>query len=141
KTHRRWIRVLRDVMGGSVYSAGWSLKDVAWSAFDRAKVDPGMIAAVKAAALVEYNAPAYVAYLARVFGGADRTIADFERWGQEEAQHGLALARWAEMADPSWNFEQAFARFHAGYQPPHFASDDTISVRGSRRGEMIARCV
>lgn len=100
-----------------------------------------MIAAVKAAALVEFNAPAYVSYLARVFGGAGETIADFERWGEEEAQHGLALGRWAEMADPSWNFQQAFARFQAGYRPPHFMSDNATSVRGSRRGEMIARCV
>lgn len=126
---------------GTVYSAGWTLEDIRWSQFDRAKAEPPMIAAVKAAALVEYNAPAYVAYLARVFGGARNTISDFQRWGQEEAQHGLALGRWAEMADPGWSFEDAFARFRAGYQPPHFASDNTVSVRGSRRGEMIARCV
>ena len=127
--------------GGTVYAAGWSLDDIPWERFDRSKIEPGMVAAAKAAAMVEYNAPAYVSYLARVFGGADKTIADFERWGHEEAQHGLALGRWAEMADPSWNFEQAFARFHAGYRPPHFASEETTSVRGSRRGEMIARCV
>jgi hypothetical protein len=127
--------------GGTVYSAGWNLHDIPWERFDRSKTDPGMIAAVKAAAMVEYNAPAYVSYLSRVFGGAENSIADFQRWGEEEAQHGLALGRWAEMADPTWNFEQAFARFHAGYRPPHFVSDDAHSVRGSRRGEMIARCV
>ena len=33
------------------------------------------------------------------------------------------------------------ARFRAGYKPPHFATDDAVSIRGSRRGEMIARCV
>jgi hypothetical protein len=126
---------------GTVYTAGWSLDDIPWKRFDASKVEPGMVSAVKAAALVEYNAPAYVSYLARVFGGAEKTIADFERWGDEEAQHGLALGRWAEMADPAWNFEHAFARFHAGYRPPHFLNDETVSVRGSRRGEMIARCV
>ena len=62
-------------------------------------------------------------------------------WGREEVQHGQALGRWAEMADPSFNFMDAFERFHAGYKPPHFASDDALSVRGSRRGEMVARCV
>jgi rubrerythrin len=128
-------------MTGTVYAAGWSLDDIPWANFDPTKLESGMIAAVKAAALVEYNAPAYVAYLSRVFGGSAESIADFERWGQEEAQHGLALGRWAEMADPSWNFQDAFARFYAGYQPPHFQSDDTNSIRGSRRGEMIARCV
>lgn len=126
---------------GKVYAAGWSLADIPWAEFDPARLDPGMLLAVKAAALVEYNAPAYVAYLSRVFGGSTESIADFECWGREEAQHGLALGRWAELADPTWNFEQAFARFHAGYRPPHFQSDDTNSVRGSRRGEMIARCV
>jgi hypothetical protein len=126
---------------GTVYKAGWRLDDIRWERFDPARIAPGMIEAVKAAALVEYNAPAYVAYLARVFGGAPEAIADFTCWGDEEAQHGLALGRWAEMADPSWNFESAFARFQHGYRPPHFASDDTVSVRGSRRGEMIARCV
>jgi rubrerythrin len=127
--------------GGMVYTAGWSLDDIPWERFDRTKAEAGMIEAVKAAALVEYNAPAYVSYLARVFGGADSSIADFERWGEEEAQHGRALGRWAEMADPQWNFEQAFARFRAGYKPPHFASEEANSIRGSRRGEMIARCV
>lgn len=126
---------------GKVYAAGWSLEDIPWVTFDPTRLEPGMVAAVKAAALVEYNAPAYVAYLSRVFGDSAASIADFKRWGDEEAQHGLALGRWAEMADPSWNFQQAFARFHAGYRPPHFASDDELSVRGSRRGEMIARCV
>jgi hypothetical protein len=68
-------------------------------------------------------------------------IADIERWGREEIQHGLALGRWAELADPSFNFGSAFARFQAGYTPPHFLTNDAASVRGSRRGEMIARCV
>ena len=101
-----------------------------------------MLAAVKAAALVEYNAPDYVIYLKRVFADApSQTLTDIERWGSEEIQHGLVLGRWAELADPSWSFDDAFARFRAGYKPPHFASNDAISVRGSRRGEMIARCV
>lgn len=126
---------------GTVYAAGWSLEDIPWAQFDPTKLEPGMVAAVKAAALVEFNAPAYVAYLSRVFGGSEQSITDFERWGSEEAQHGRALGRWAEMADPGWNFQQAFARFRAGYRPPHFESSEAASIRGSRRGEMIARCV
>jgi hypothetical protein len=127
---------------GTVYSAGWTLDDIPWSRFDRSKADPDMIAAVKAAALVEYNAPAYVTYLKRVLAAAGpQTLARMEQWGGEEAQHGLALGRWAEMADPAWNFQDAFGRFREGFRPPHFASDDSVSVRGSRRGEMIARCV
>jgi hypothetical protein len=125
-----------------VYTQGWTLDDVAWSAFDPAAVDPAMLAAIKAAALVEYNAPDYVGYLKRVFHDAgETTLANIERWGEEESQHGRALGRWAEMADPGFKLEEAFARFRKGYQPAHFAGDDAHSVRGSRRGEMIARCV
>jgi len=127
---------------GVIYSAGWTLDDVQWSKFDAAKIEPGLLAAVKAASLVEYNAPDYVNYLKRVFQDAgDRTLADIDQWGIEETQHGLALGRWSELADPSFNFKASFARFREGYKAPHFFSDDTASVRGSRCGEMVARCV
>ena len=127
---------------GTIYHGGWSLDDVAWDKFDASKVDARLLAAVKAASLVEYNAPDYVTYLSRVFQeGPAQTLHDLARWGQEEIQHGLVLGRWAEMADPTFNFQDAFSRFRAGYRPAHFANQDTVSVRGSRRGEMIARCV
>jgi hypothetical protein len=128
--------------GGTVYERGWTLDDVQWAAFDASKVERRLLAAVKAASLVEHNAPDYVTYLKRVFRDADaQTLADIERWGAEEVQHGLALGRWAEMADPTFSFKEAFARFRAGYKPPHFATGDGVSIRGSRRGEMVARCV
>jgi len=127
---------------GTVYGRGWTLDDVRWDRFDPTKIEPGLLATVKAASLVEYAAPDYVRYLKRVFKDSDaKTIADIERWGREEIQHGLALGRWAELADPAFDFKSAFARFQDGYTPPHFLTDDTASVRGSRRGEMIARCV
>jgi hypothetical protein len=127
---------------GAVYGPGWTLDDVQWDRFDRSKIEPGLLAAVKAASLVEYAAPDYVTYLKRIFRDSDaKMIADIERWGREEIQHGLALGRWAELADPSFDFRSAFARFQAGYTPPHFLTNDDASVRGSRRGEMIARCV
>jgi len=126
---------------GVIYSAGWTLDDIDWSRFEPAKVDAGLLAAVKAASLVEYNAPDYVAYLKRVYQGApESTIRSIEHWGEEEIQHGLALARWAEIADPSFDFNRAFARFRTQYRPPHF-DGAYVSVRGSKRGEMIARCV
>ena len=125
-----------------VYTQGWTLEDVRWSSFDPSAVDPAMVTAIKAAALVEYNAPDYVTYLKRVFhDSGETTLANIERWGAEESQHGRALGRWAEMADPSFRLEDAFARFRKGYQPAHFAGEEAGSVRGSRRGEMIARCV
>src|SRR6202789_4129165 len=125
-----------------IYNEGWTLDDVQWSRFDASKVEPSLLAAVKAASLVEYAAPDYVSYLKRVFAGADaKTMDSLEKWGREELQHGQALSRWAMLADPAFDFASAFARFKAGYKPPHFDSDDEVSVRGSRRGEMIARCV
>ncbi len=131
-----------QMTGGIIYQGGWTLDDVQWDQFDPSRLDPCLLAAVKAASLVEYNAPDYVTYLKRVFRDGDaQTLADIERWGDEEIQHGLALGRWAEMADPSFNFRDAVSRFRAGYKPPHFAGDDAVSIRGSRRGEMIARCV
>jgi len=126
---------------GAIFKAGWSLDDIDWDAFDSSKIDLELLAAVKGASLVEYNAADYVTYLKRVYRGASpETLDTIERWGKEEIQHGLALGRWAEKADPSFDFEDSFARFRTGYKPAHFLSGDG-SVRGSRRAEMIARCV
>jgi len=117
----------------------WTLDDIAWDKFDPAKVDSEMLKAVKAASMVEFNAAAYVSYLKNVFPDDPEAHAAFEQWGREETQHGLALRRWAEIADPSFDFEDSFARFQAGYRPAHFDSGE--AARGSRRGEMVARCV
>jgi hypothetical protein len=116
----------------------WTLRDIDFSKFDAAKVDCETLKAVKAAALVEYNAADYVAYLGKVFGDDAQFMADLDRWGAEEIQHGAALAAWAQHADPDFNFDAAVARFRAGYRLP---LDVSASVRGSRVGEMIARCV
>ena len=125
-----------------VYKQGWTMDDIHWSLFDPSKVEPNLLAAIKAAALVEYNAPDYVIYLKRVFAAAGpQTLASLEQWGREEAQHGRALGRWAEMADPKFRLEEALTRFRRGYTPEHFTETGESSVRGSRRGEMIARCV
>jgi hypothetical protein len=127
---------------GTIFAAGWTLDDVDWSKFDATKVDAALLATVKGASLVEYNADEYVSYLTRVFKDAgEETLSNIRHWGNEELQHGLALGRWAEMADPTFSFRDAFARFRAGYRPPHFENDSATSIRGSRRGEMVARCV
>jgi hypothetical protein len=118
------------------------MEDIHWSLFDPSKVTPALLSAVKAAALVEYNAPDYVTYLKRVFADSGApTLAAIEQWGREEAQHGRALGRWAEIADPNFKLEEAFLRFRKGYTPAHFGDSQHGSVRGSKRGEMIARCV
>src|SRR6516164_1095139 len=116
----------------------WTLDDIPWDRFDRSRADPDVVAIVKAASLVEYNGAAYARHLCRVFHD-DR---DFQRtalrWGDEEIQHGRALARWAALADPSYDFAAAFDRFRAGYRVDF---DSALSRRGSRSGEMIARCM
>ncbi|MFZ1992257.1 MAG: ferritin-like domain-containing protein [Alphaproteobacteria bacterium] len=117
----------------------WTLDSIHWERFDRAKVNPELLRAVKAASLVEGNASDYVTYLREVFKGDDETIARIEQWGREEIQHGDALGRWAELADPSFSFAKAMEAFRAGYKVP--PPKDGGSVRGSRSGEMISRCV
>lgn len=42
---------------GKVYQQDWTIDDIPWEQFDRSKLKPWMIEAIKSAALVEYNAP------------------------------------------------------------------------------------
>lgn len=119
-------------------SRHWTLEDIRWEDFDASKVDPDILRAVKAAAMVEFNAPDYVTYLCNVFSDRPDVKEAIQKWGAEEVQHGQALARWAEIADPSFSFDEAFKRFREGYSIP---VDAIESVRGSRGGELIARCV
>ena len=80
----------------------------------------------------------YAVYLGRVFRDDPDFRGATDNWAIEEVQHGEALGKWAMLADPSWNFEAAFARYRAGYKLP---LDVDASVRGSRTGELIARCM
>lgn len=116
----------------------WTLETIAWGRFDASLVDPEILRNVKAAALVERNGGDYGIYLGRVFADDRAFTSVIDDWAAEEIQHGMALGRWAEMADPAWDFEAAFARFRAGYRLP---LDAAASVRGSQAGEMMARCI
>ncbi|MEO3428161.1 ferritin-like domain-containing protein [Pelagibius sp. CAU 1746] len=116
----------------------WTLDDIPWHSFDPAKADPELVKIVKAASMVEYNSADYATYLRNVFPDDAGFHAAADAWAQEEIQHGAALARWAKLADDSFDFEESFARFRAGYQIPLEATD---SVRGSRSGELVARCI
>lgn len=118
--------------------ADWTPDTIDWSRFDPGLVAPELLRVVKAAALVEYNGRDYGAYLAAVFADDPAFAAAATRWAEEEVRHGEALARWAQRADPDWDFAAAAARFTAGFRVPQ---DATASVRGSRTGELIARCV
>jgi hypothetical protein len=116
----------------------WSLEDIPWDRFDRVKLDPEIVKIVKAASLVEYNGGAYAHHLCRIFHDDPGFQQTARCWGEEEIQHGRALGRWAELADPGFDFNAAFGRFRAGYRVDF---DAAFSRRGSRSGEMIARCI
>ncbi len=116
----------------------WTLADIAWDRFDPAKVDPEMVKIVKAAAMIEFNGGDYATYLCNVFHDAPEVQTAARHSAGEEIQHGEALARWARLADPSFDFEAQFKRFTDGFRLPLEA---IASVRGSRTGELIARCI
>jgi rubrerythrin len=88
--------------------------------------------------MVERNGQDYAVYLGRVFRDDPDFRAAADNWAVEEVQHGDTLGKWAVLADPGWDFEAAFARYRAGYKLP---LDADASVRGSRTGELIARCM
>ena len=112
---------------------GWTLDDIPWHRFDPQAVDADLLAVVKTAALVEANAADYVAYLSGVFADDPVFLAQIARWGVEEEQHGAALGRWAELAEPGFDFARALADFRAGFRVPQGLSQ---SIRGSRGGEL-----
>jgi hypothetical protein len=116
----------------------WKIDEVGWDRFDPTKADPALVPLVKAAAMVERNGTDYAIYLNNVFRNDPDFRQAVDNWAVEEVQHGDALGRWAMLADPSWDFHEAFARYKAGYQIPLDATD---SVRGSLTGELIARCM
>ena len=116
----------------------WRIESIPWDRFDPGTVDPDVVPLVKAAAMVERNGSDYAVYLKRVFADDPDFRAAADNWAEEEVQHGNALGKWAALADPGWDFEAAFARYRAGYQ---IALDADASIRGSRAGELIARCM
>ena len=96
----------------------WTLDDIPWDRFDPSLVDPELLRIVKAASLVEFNGGDYATYLCNVFDD-DRSFQGAARsWAVEEVQHGAALARWAALADPSFDFDRSFARFKEGFSIP-----------------------
>ena len=116
----------------------WTLDDIAWERFAPDRVDPDMLKVVKGASLVEYNATDYGRYLGNVFHDDPQFIEDSRTWVAEEVQHGEALARWAAMADPEFDFPASLKCFRDGFRVPMDAAE---SIRGSRAGELVARCI
>ncbi|QYU67546.1 ferritin-like domain-containing protein [Leptolyngbya sp. 15MV] len=116
----------------------WRMEQVGWGAFDAARVDPRLIPLVKAAAMVERNGDDYALYLKSVFHDDPDFQQAADNWAEEEVQHGEALGRWATLADPGWDFRAAFGRYRESFKIDTKAD---ASIRGSRTGELIARCM
>ncbi len=116
----------------------WTLDDIPWERFDASRVDPEILSVVKAASMVEANGGDYATYLCRVFHDDPEFQKTAHEWAAEEVQHGMALARWAHLADPGFDFDESFRRFNEGFKVP---LDVEKSVRGSRSGELVARCI
>jgi hypothetical protein len=116
----------------------WTIEQVAWDRFDPARVDPAIVPLVKAAALVERNGADYATYLCSVFHDDPPFQQAARNWAVEEIQHGDALGRWGELADPEFRFRPTFERYHRDVKLP---LDASASVRGTRTGELIARCM
>jgi hypothetical protein len=116
----------------------WRIEQVAWDRFDPTKVDPGVVPLVKAAAMVERNGDDYALYLKSVFHDDPDFHLAADNWAEEEVQHGEALGQWATLADPGWDFRAAFARYRESFKIDTKAD---ASIRGSRTGELIARCM
>ena len=122
----------------SIDKRRWTLDDIPWSRFDASKVSPDLLKVVKTAAVVERNGGDYAKYLCSVFDGDEAFCSVARSWAVEEEQHGLALGKWAELADPSFSLDHSFKTFTSIYQIPVDAAE---SVRGSRLGELCARCI
>ncbi|MFT8782391.1 ferritin-like domain-containing protein [Acetobacter syzygii] len=116
----------------------WQVNQLPWDRFDPSKVDPELIPAIKAAAVVERNSVDYALYLNNVFRNDPDFCTAANHWAEEEIQHGDALGRWAMLADPTWDYKAAFLRYREFYKIP---LDVEQSVRGSLTGELIARCM
>ena len=116
----------------------WSLDDIPWEQFDASKVAPQLVSLIKSACMVEHNSDDYVRYLCEVFHDDEEFQTMAHAWAKEELLHGQSLRKWTELADPQFNFDESFHIFTTGYELP---KDVTESVRGSRCGELISRCV
>lgn len=116
----------------------WTLDDIPWEAIDPSAADGDMVKVIRAASLVEYNAPDYTEYLCNVFDDDPAFKEDVRHWCSEEVQHGVALGEYARRLDPSFDYNERLAIYRKRVPIP---VEMDVSVRGSRAGELVARCM
>ena len=100
----------------------WTLDDIDWSRFDAAKVSPEVLKVIKTAAMVERNGADYGRYLCSVFRDDAQFCDAVGHWAAEEEQHGLALGRWAAMADPGFDLDRSFGQRLGEIDPAYFGA-------------------
>src|SRR3546814_21066617 len=88
--------------------------------------------------MVESNGRHYAEYLCNVFSYDPEFQQVALDWAEEELQHGVVLGKWAGLADPTFVYDDALQRFRDGFKIDLNAD---ASVRGSRTGELLARCM
>ncbi|MFP6778453.1 MAG: ferritin-like domain-containing protein, partial [Alphaproteobacteria bacterium] len=81
----------------------WTLDDIPWDSFEPGKLDSELLKLVKAACMVEHHSGAYGQYLCAIFSDEPNVCEDAMNWSKEEVQHGQALRRYAELADPNFD--------------------------------------
>ncbi len=116
----------------------WKFEDINWTLFDAQKVNPDILKIIKAGSVVEHNGADYGAYLCNVFEGDELFQKEINSWEKDEIKHGKTLAKWVELADPSYNFEDRFKAYREGFPIDTMTKD---SIRGSCGAELLARCM
>ena len=116
----------------------WTLADIPWDRFDPAKVDREYLPIVKAASILEGNGATYARYLCSVFHDDPAFQEAVRHWAAEEIQHGQAFGRWAKLADPGFDHAATAKRFAQEFP---IDIDAEASLRSSRAGELVARCI
>ena len=115
----------------------WTLDDIAWDRFDPAKVDPEVVRIVKAASMVEQNGDDYATISATSSPTTRRSSAPRDAGRRRRCSTArrwpLGRARRSGMGLPG--------RLRAVYAPATRSTQRDASMRGSRTGELIARCM
>ena len=124
---------------GSAREGGkrWTLDDIPWDKFDSTRVAAEIVPVVKTASLVEYNSADYAAYLHNVFRMIRRSK---KRWTPGPWKSDNTVRRLGD--GPRRSMPASISRQASGTSSMASGSiESSESVRGSRSGELIARCV
>ncbi|MBY0293453.1 MAG: ferritin-like domain-containing protein [Alphaproteobacteria bacterium] len=119
-------------------SQKWKFEDINWSLFDPQKVNPELLQLIKAGSVIEHNGPDYGLYLRGVFADDPLFDKEIDGWVRDEIKHGKVLARWVELVDPTYDFEDRFKAYVEGFS---IDTEATESIRGSCAAELLTRCM